>query len=106
MEAALTPTTGMTASLLDIDGNEVTYAGYARVSLARDTNQWAVAHGLLSTVRPICFPACIGGSAILSKVQLILDGSVLLEAELKQHLHISAGITPIIELKKVSISIE
>lgn len=78
---------------------EVTYGGYARVSVARSTAGWAVATaGSVSPVASITFPECTAGTATAGYMAVGTAssgaGKVLYYGAITPSIAISAGVTP------------
>jgi hypothetical protein len=82
----------------DQETNELSYAGYARVSVARTTAGWAVSDNRVSNVNAISFGQCTSGTQSAGYVSVGLSatgaGSVLYKGTLTTPLTVSPGVTP------------
>jgi hypothetical protein len=86
------------------DGNqgtsEATYAGYARVQVARTSGGWTVngSPGLGVNAALIQFPQCTSGSNTITHVSIGTAstgaGQILVKGALSSSLNVSAGIQP------------
>ena len=78
--------------------NEISYTGYARVAVARNTGGWTVANGAAENAAAITFGACTAGSGTATHFRIGTASSgagyVLYTGALGASLAISAGITP------------
>lgn len=77
----LDPTPEVTASYIELRllgemGDEVTYAGYARVRIARDAASWTIVNGVATNLVPISFPES-RGFALAFYVEVVIDGATV-----------------------------
>jgi hypothetical protein len=78
--------------------NEATFIGYARASIARDTDEWTVTNDTATNTNELAFAPCTAGSSTVTHFS-ISDassgaGNWMLSGALGAPLNISAGITP------------
>lgn len=82
----------------DQNDNEVSYTGYTRVGVTRDSSNWTVTNNSVSPANPITFGACTAGSATATHfsvgTQASGDGKVLYYGTITPNISISAGVTP------------
>ena len=78
--------------------NETNYGGYARVSVARTSGEWAVTADTADNVNPVAFPACSSGSGTITHFGIgsdaTLAGNLFFSGQLGTPLAVSTGITP------------
>jgi hypothetical protein len=78
--------------------NEISYTGYARVSVARSTAGWTVSGNSVSNDGAITFGACTAGSGTATHFGIGSDvsgaGNLFMSGALTGSLAISSGITP------------
>ena len=78
--------------------NEVAYAGYARVLVARDSGGWTISGNTASNTAQVQFPECTGGAATCTHFSigaaLAGDGQIHYRGALPSSLAISNQITP------------
>jgi len=77
---------------------EVTYGGYARVSVARTTGGWSISSGVASPVAAITFGACTAGTATAGYVGIGTAssgaGKLICYGTITPSISISSGVTP------------
>lgn len=82
----------------DQNDSEVSYTGYTRVGVTRDSSGWTVTNSSVSPTNPITFGACSAGSATATHfsvgTQASGDGKVLYYGTITPNISISAGVTP------------
>lgn len=82
----------------DQNDSEVSYTGYNRVGVTRDSSGWTVTNNSVSPTNPITFGACSAGSATATHfsvgTQASGDGKVLYYGTITPNISISAGVTP------------
>jgi hypothetical protein len=78
--------------------NEVSYTGYARVAVSRDSAGWAVTINSCSPVAPITFGACTAGSVVATyfSVGYASTGAteILYSGPVTPNIGIATGVTP------------
>lgn len=82
--------------------SEATYTGYARVAVARTSGGWTITSpagvGTVANAAAVTFPACTGGSNVLTFFSIGTAASgatdLLLSGALTASLTVSNGITP------------
>lgn len=104
--AATSPLTNLFVSLHTADPgetgnqttNEVSYTGYARVSVARSSSGWTVTNNSVSPAANIDFGACTAGTATVTHFAVGTastgTGKVLYKGAISPTIAISAGVTP------------
>jgi hypothetical protein len=105
--AASSPLTNLFVALHTADptaagtqnSNEISYTGYARVSVARTTGGWTVTGGSVSPVAAITFGAMtagVGGTATFFSVGVAVSGAtkILYSGAISPTILISNGVTP------------
>lgn len=75
--------------------NEADYAGYARVSVSRDSGGWTLAGNQASNTAEVTFPECTGGSNTITHVAVgTVGGQILYSGALTAPIDVSNLITP------------
>lgn len=78
--------------------SEANYGGYARVPVTRDANGWSVVLDTAANAAAVVFPACTGGSALVTHFAIGTasagPGAVLYAAGLTTPLAVSELIVP------------
>ena len=78
--------------------SEATYTGYARVAVARTGAGWVVIGNTADNAAPVTFPACTGGTNIVTHFGVGTDsagvGNMIVRGALAASLSVSSGITP------------
>lgn len=104
--AATSPLTNLFVSLHTADPsagnqttNEISYTGYARVTVARTSGGWTVTSNSISPVATITFPASTGGTGGTCTHAAIGTassgtGKILISGALSPTIAVSNGVTP------------
>jgi len=78
--------------------SEVSYTGYARLPVPRNTSGWTVADGVITNAAELLFGTCTAGSATATHMSIGTAatgaGKVLYYGPLNSSLPISNGVTP------------
>ena len=78
--------------------SEVSYTGYARVSVARSSAGWTVTGNSVSPTAAITFPTCTGGTATVTHFAVGTAstgaGKVLYYGTVTPNISVSNGVTP------------
>lgn len=78
--------------------NEISYTGYARVSVARTTGGWTVTANSVSPVAAITFGACTAGSGTATHAAVGTAssgaGKILYKGALTPNIAVAVGVTP------------
>lgn len=90
--------------------SEISYTGYARVSVARTSGGWTVSGNTVSNTAAVNFPACTAGSGTATHFSIGSNasgaGNLLLSGALTGSLAISAGITPAFSASQLQASLD
>jgi hypothetical protein len=88
--------------------SEISYTGYARVSVARSGAGWTIATSTMSNAAAVTFGACTAGSGTATHFSVGTAssgaGTLLYSGALGASLAISAGITPSFAIGALQIS--
>ena len=106
LQNAAAPLTNLYLSLHSSDptasgnqtSNEVSYTGYARVSVARSASGWTISGNQATLASAVSFPACTGGSATGAYLGIGTAssgaGNLLYAGPISPSIAISNGVTP------------
>jgi hypothetical protein len=90
--------------------SEVSYTGYARVSVARSGADWTVSGNNASNAAPVAFGACTAGSATATHFGIGSDvsgaGNLFFKGALTASLAISSGITPQFAIGDLDVNVD
>lgn len=90
--------------------SEAGYTSYARVSVARSTDEWTVTNNVADNDNAITFPAATGGSATCTHFGVGSDtsgtGNLFLYGALGASLAVTSGITPEFAAGALDISLD
>lgn len=90
--------------------SEISYTGYAAVSVARSGAGWSVSGNTVSNVGAVTFGACTAGSGTATHFSIGTAatgaGNLLLSGALTGSLAISAGITPSFSAGQLQASLD
>ncbi len=79
--------------------NEISYTGYARVPMNRDTSTWAISNGVISPRAPIIFPQMTGGTGGLAAFWVVgtshtAAGKILYIGSIVPVIDVAVGVVP------------
>lgn len=90
--------------------SETTYPGYARITVARDVSNWAVASGTADNIAAITYGTCSSGGATLTNFGIGHSasgaGTLHIKGALTSPLSVSTGITPSFAPGALDITLE
>lgn len=88
--------------------SEATYTSYARVAVARSSGAWDVTSGVASNLALLAFPACTGGTNVITHVGIGTDssgaGNLLFKSALGASLSVSSGVTPDFPIGQLTVT--
>lgn len=88
--------------------SEATYTSYARVAVARTSSGWTISGDTAENTAQIAFPACTGGTNVVTHFGIGTGASgltdLLFYGELTNPLNVSNGIYPIYQAGELKIT--